>query len=486
MHELNLDEINPDGAIAETHAAVEGDTRMSFLRKAGLGGAAVSGGVVLGTLGTGVAAAAGPGRPPRAFGKGDIGILDYALTLGYLEAASSDEATASGAITDPTVAALKVVTADENAQVKFLRKALGRKAIKKPTFDCKGTNRDPELFKAPRRERQGHPQGRRRHGLHRLLATLPVHPAAAPGGVHHEVPAAPALPRVCSRARVGSLHERSRTMTDILSETGASVDRVFADQPAATRRRFVAGVAGVLGSMGALGAADAHAQGARPATHERGHEGPNTPRNILAVAATAEALATIINTVGAERVPLDPVTLGNIQAAARHELIHYQVLTSEAVGARPVTTRFWIPDVFFSTQPNFLTRVVVGDTIFVNAYLLATTVFARPNGAASPRLARIASEFMAVESVHRALALQSLGRLGNDRAFAKFAQREEVPGLPISGQPGFYDINQAVTILQGAGIGFGEQGAAPGAFYELGEVSPRTPDPAGVNIRTPS
>lgn len=275
-------------------------------------------------------------------------------------------------------------------------------------------------------------------------------------------------------------------MSDILSEAGASVDRVFSEQPAATRRRFVAGVAGVFGSMGLLGAADAHARGARGATHQRGHVGPNTPANVLAVAATAEALATIINTVGAERVALDPVTKANIQAAARHELIHYQVLTSAAVGGKALTTRFWIPDVFFSTQPNFLTRVVVGDTVFVNAYLLGTTVFARPDGGASPRLARIASEFMAVESVHRALALQSLGRLGNDRAFAKFAQREEVQGLPITGAPGFYDINEAVTILKGAGIGFGGQGTAPGAFYEFADVSQRTPDPAGVNIRTPS
>jgi hypothetical protein len=276
-------------------------------------------------------------------------------------------------------------------------------------------------------------------------------------------------------------------MTDIRSEAGQSIDRVFADEPAATRRRFVAGATAVLGSMGLLGSADAHGAPARRATHRRGHQGPNTPENILGVAATAEALATVLNTVGAERVALDATTRANIQAAARHELIHFQVLTSEALGGRPATTRFWIPDVFFSNQANFLTRVVVGDTVFVNAYLLATTVFARPAGAASPRLARIASEFMAVESVHRALALQSLGRLGNDRTFARFGQREEVQGLPITGAPGFYEITEAVTILQGAGIGFGEQGTvSPGAFYEFAEVSQRTPDPAGVNIRTPS
>jgi len=272
-------------------------------------------------------------------------------------------------------------------------------------------------------------------------------------------------------------------MTDIKSHVGDGIDHAFADQPAATRRRFVAGVGGLLGSMGLLGAADAIA-GPRTATHRRGHQGPNTPANILNVAATAEALATIINTVGAERVTLDATTRANIQAAARHELIHYEALVG--LGGKAATTRFWIPDAVFANPAGLLGTLVVGDQIFVNAYLIATTVMARPTGGNSPRLARIASEFMAVESVHRALALQSLGRLGNDRAFAKFAQREEVTGLPTTGAPGFYDINEAVTILKGAGIGFGEQGAAPGAFYEFTEVSRRTPDPAAVNTRTPS
>ena len=34
----------------------------------------------------------GKGRPPKSFGKGDIGILNYALTLEYLEAAFYAEA----------------------------------------------------------------------------------------------------------------------------------------------------------------------------------------------------------------------------------------------------------------------------------------------------------------------------------------------------------------------------------------------------------
>ena len=66
----------------------------------------------------------------------------------------------------------------------------------------------------------------------------------------------------------------------------------------------------------------------------------------------------------------------------------------------------------------------------------------------------------------------------------RFAEREEVKGLPSTGQAGFYDINEAVTQLKAAGFGFGEQGAGPGAFYDFDEVSKRTPDPDGVNTRT--
>ena len=82
---------------------------------------------------------------------------------------------------------------------------------------------------------------------------------------------------------------------------------------------------------------------------------------------------------------------------------------------------------------------------------------------------------MGVEAVHRALALQSLGRLGNDRAFMKFAQKEAVSGLPTTGQAGFYKITDAVTVLEAAGFGFGKQGSKAGAFYDYDAVAVRTP-----------
>jgi hypothetical protein len=268
-------------------------------------------------------------------------------------------------------------------------------------------------------------------------------------------------------------------VTDVTNQIYDVIDEQNRDKPAATRRQMVAGAAAALGSMGILGAADAMAQDTTPGSTDS----PNGVQNIANIAATAEVLATIVNTVGPEKVNLDDVTRRNVQAAAREELIHYEALVSDAVGGKPVTKRIWVPDSVFANKENLLTTLVVGDQIFINAYLLGLTVFARGGGLRGSRFARYLAEFMGAEAVHRALALQSLGRVGNDRAFMRFAQKEEVAGLPSSGQPGFYEITEAVTQLKAAGFGFGEQGQGPGAFYDFDEVSRRTPDPAVVNTR---
>jgi rubrerythrin len=151
-HSINLQEIDVDGAVSEAREeAIDGlptgDTRLSFLRKSAVaGGAAVSGGALLGAFAPS-ALAAGGGRPPASFGKGDVGILNYALTLEYLEAAFYNGATAANmSLSAQTAAFLKVVTTDENAHVKFLKKALGSKAAKEPKFNFKGANTSPEMF----------------------------------------------------------------------------------------------------------------------------------------------------------------------------------------------------------------------------------------------------------------------------------------------------------------------------------------------------
>lgn len=273
-------------------------------------------------------------------------------------------------------------------------------------------------------------------------------------------------------------------MTDALNQVYDAIDREHRGAPAATRRQMVAGATAALGSMGMLGfAADA-------ARAQETTDAPNTTENIANIAATAEVLATIVNTVGWEnagRLGLDATTTANLAAAAREELIHYQTLTSNAVGGKAVTKRIWVPSDALATKEGLLGTLVVGDQIFINAYLLGITVFARMGngvGSNASQFARYLAEFMGVEAVHRALALQSLGGLGNDRAFMRFAQKEQYPGLPSTGTAGFYEITDAVAQLEAAGFGFGKQGSKPGQFFDFDEVSARTPDPGLVNTRT--
>jgi hypothetical protein len=154
---LDLDQIDVDGAVREqAHEAIEGldsgDTRLSFLKKAGLAGGAVMGsGALIGALTPAGAAAAGKGLPPAEFGKGDVGILNFALTLEYLEAAFYNEATAnqmkSTFIKNKQAQVfLKTVTADENAHVAYLKKALGGKAVAAPKVDFGSTTSSEASF----------------------------------------------------------------------------------------------------------------------------------------------------------------------------------------------------------------------------------------------------------------------------------------------------------------------------------------------------
>jgi rubrerythrin len=139
---MTLDVVDADGAIRETAEQLGIDTRASFLRKAAVGGGSlVAGGALLGGLPT-LADAATKSKA------NDVKILNYALTLEYLESAFYNEALAKGALTGDVLAAAKLVQKHENAHVKTLKQVLGKAAVKKPKFDFQGTTSDPAKFLA--------------------------------------------------------------------------------------------------------------------------------------------------------------------------------------------------------------------------------------------------------------------------------------------------------------------------------------------------
>jgi rubrerythrin len=153
---INLEMVDRDGAVreaaAEAAVAMEsGSTRLQFVKRTALaGGALVGGGALLGAVAAPGAFAASPvGQPPASFGAGDIGILNYALTLEYLESAFYNQAAANGAVTDPkTRMFLRAVKKDEAEHVAFLVKALGSSAAKQPTFNFGETTKQQSMFQA--------------------------------------------------------------------------------------------------------------------------------------------------------------------------------------------------------------------------------------------------------------------------------------------------------------------------------------------------
>ncbi len=138
---LTLEVIDAEGAETEAYNNLPRSTRMSLLQRGLVAGGTIAvGGVVIGGLPKLVSAAPSPAQ--------DVKILNFALTLEYLEAEFYTQAVAGGALSGELLKFAKVVKAHEVAHVAFLKGALGSKAVAKPTFDFKGTTDDPAKFQA--------------------------------------------------------------------------------------------------------------------------------------------------------------------------------------------------------------------------------------------------------------------------------------------------------------------------------------------------
>jgi rubrerythrin len=133
MPDLPCEALDTDGALREAADELERTSRAGFL------------GALTGAL----AAAVALGRPAvasAALAKGDVAILNYALTLEYLQDAFYTEAERKGALSGPAARMAHVVGAVERAHVKALRKVLGERAVPRPFFDFRGVTEDSPSF----------------------------------------------------------------------------------------------------------------------------------------------------------------------------------------------------------------------------------------------------------------------------------------------------------------------------------------------------
>lgn len=178
-------------------------------------------------------------------------------------------------------------------------------------------------------------------------------------------------------------------------------------------------------------------------------------QQIIDTAATAEALAVTYLSAVIKKSPGTPVAkfADVLKAANAEEYDHFKALTK--LGAKPITTKFWAPDAFFG--PNLsgvFPTLELAETLFVNAYLIAITTFAK---AGKAPLARYASEISGVEAQHLALARFAGNKLPNNLGFTDYS---------------ITSIDGIVAALEHAGVGFGKQGTAAGKFVTFAPPPP--------------
>jgi Ferritin-like domain len=134
MSGLTLEGVDEGGAIAEALDQLTGNTRADFLRKAVVGGAALT------------AALEAPAVAKQRNTAKDIAILRFDLTLEYLQAAMYSEAERLRQLKPRTLDWSRVVGANERGHVKAIKGLLGRDAVKSPKFNFRGVTEDDRVF----------------------------------------------------------------------------------------------------------------------------------------------------------------------------------------------------------------------------------------------------------------------------------------------------------------------------------------------------
>jgi hypothetical protein len=216
-----------------------------------------------------------------------------------------------------------------------------------------------------------------------------------------------------------------------------------------TTRRVMLGRAGALAVGGAM--VPLTGTGTAAAAVRGGHSlrrflNFTVTQEQFGVTAVTAAIRKAPGTQSAQFVPV-------LRSAVTTEFTHVQALKHN-FGAKPLTSKFWIPDAVFDGGVGLFTSLATVEAIEVSLYLVGVTTFTVRRNTFG---ARLCAEALGTEAEHRVLARFAASQLGAPTAPPNNVGFEPFP---------YKTTNQVIKALTGLGIGYGKQGAAPGAFYE--------------------
>ena len=135
-HSLStLAAVDRDDALTAAFAKLHGTTRAAFLRRCVIGSGAL------------LAAAAAPATAAGPSIRQDVSILEFALTLEYLQDSFYSEVVRNNVLTGALADQARIVGGHERSHVETLRQTLGAKAAPSPFFDFKGATESADAFR---------------------------------------------------------------------------------------------------------------------------------------------------------------------------------------------------------------------------------------------------------------------------------------------------------------------------------------------------
>jgi hypothetical protein len=229
-----------------------------------------------------------------------------------------------------------------------------------------------------------------------------------------------------------------------------------------TRRRML----GRAGAFAAGGMATLTGTGTAAAAVGGGH----SLRRFVNFTVTQEQFGVTAVTAAIKKAPGTPSEqfLPVLRAAVTTEFTHVQAL--KAIGASPLTSKFWIPNAVFDGGVGLFTSLAAVEAIEISLYLVGVTAFTDRSNTFG---ARLCAEALGTEAEHRVLARFAASQLGAPTSPPNNVGFEPFP---------YKSTNEVMKTLTGLGIGYGKQGSAPGAFYEY----PGDPVANGVGVRVDS